>query len=862
MNETTLKQFYQLSTLEPTDFNADSTKIVDFEYDVEDLNKQYDILQKLIDSSNSNVRNSVKTRKDDEEPLGLNESMVEELLEKDVIEDSRDVPPEKYFVSEKGFDVDLYLVVHNDLKRSKLISRLDYLEKEIALRQDNLNGVLHDEFVRFVTIKNILGDTMDRFYKEGSSSGLDVLGENLSLALKESDNVLLPLVQAKEKESMLKMALNFISTNKFIFNLPHTLQNDIKTKNYDSLVYDYDKGKYQYTMILNSLEEHEVSDSNVLLINKVWAEVDHIINDYKKSIWDKLNNVNIDNLNPASYNISININNEHNFIALIYKLLELNVEDNPITEFINIQFYKLQLEIEDVYQDYLKNISLSQANILSTYSLESTSSLSFLIRSISDTNHMKNDQDLTSDLPLVNEQWNLIKQFIANFTALMRKISKFGSIVDFVINGDFRKQHKEYASKRKNDYQDSNSIEKHLSFQDYEITKIRNQNEQLILKICDNLIDFFDKDTNEFQKSQLYSPEEISQSPLQYGFLPHFTNSITASIQNLRIYEVLSGNFQELVASKTSTPDIRETLTKTCIKINQALQLSVLTLLINDMKFSYNLNLENTAVNLIDLIELYYSNFIKRASNLCFQITISNDFKIQPSKNLLRNYEMAFLQSLNLLIESNLQKKLVTDDKLSKFTTLTNYYKLKRELKNEIILKYDQFFHTNIGASNLDIYSTLDNLELEIFDNLTSPMTKEITTIFNSRSSELLIDSPSSVSSVIKEIISIIVSTKVECYHLKISQRLVIKILSRLINHALLKIQDFIQSEERLFQIMIDLKYFETYFSDFIRQNDSSVKLINRIYGIISNKVNLQKAASQIENIVYNAVQNSRIELD
>ncbi|ODV98616.1 hypothetical protein PACTADRAFT_1082 [Pachysolen tannophilus NRRL Y-2460] len=931
-----LKQFYQLRSLDPQDYTSDSYSL-EFEY-TKDLSQQYDLLQKLINIDNANANasansknnlrlsqntTSTKVLKDDVDPLGYFDSVVDELIDKDIIDDSRDDKKLEFFVSSSNYNPTAYVrnLIGDSISERDFVTHFEFLKDDIAQREVFLKNVLNKEFIKFINIKNSLDDVLDNFSKNNKNNktyeSLNSLKQNLDNSLKESNNILLPVNDLKQKEDILNQSLLFINHNKFFFNLPKNLNNYIRLKDYDSFIYDYNKGASFYLQSLNELERDKsenLNTINIKIMNKIWLEVESIINEYKKITWlkltkFKLNDLSLNNKNNSNYfNLSSNVNNDNNIISLICKLLELGVVDNPITEFINLQYDNLMHDLNTLYTDYILKIISSKDKINKNYGdtniISDFNFLIFLFKNgeANNVDGILNHYNFSefSDLPLILNYWKLILSFVKNYTSLVENIIKFSKIIEFFLKGEFLSQYNALLSKKENINRGTSTIEQHLNLTDYEAKRINIQNEKLVMAFCSKLIDFFKTDATSFgmlaeKKNNIEAtPEKVKGTLLEFGYLPPFTNSITTIYQNNLILIEISQKFQKLVDSNINDYTL-EALKNCFMKINSSLTNSIMINLVNDMTFFYKIDIDETEddeINLIDIVELYYNIFLNISSNFLFQNDLKNSSKLKlyPSKNLLQTFQFQFLRSLNLFIEANLKKNLLLSNEGDNYLNLINFFKFKKILNN-LIAKFDFYFKTSLANEKLSIFVLLDNLEIEIFDNLIKPINMEINNILNDEFNDSNDNSKdwwseekipaSSISKYLKMIIAVIVRTKIRLLaklstksntNLSNNSFLINKIIIKILNNFLIKLDQASKTKKigicGLQQFVADIEYLKNYFHHLIFEDifeeDRQVILhsIDKFYGTLKNitNVNINDVVYSVRGLVEGSLTNSKLE--
>ncbi|ODV63849.1 exocyst subunit SEC5 ASCRUDRAFT_67911 [Ascoidea rubescens DSM 1968] len=746
-DDDTLLKFYQLSTLSPQSW--DDSISADFSYselDFRDVDKAAVLLKKLTDDQKS-IQFLVA---DEPDPLGYYDSTIDILRQKNILATSsvdelnriNDIK-QKFFISSKNFNTKLFLkTLHNNDSFNQLNNSLDYLESSIAKQSEELKYLVQKEFARFVKAKSSLDRVFEEFIHSGlsdsnNSNGLNDsneslvqknelqnLKDSLNLANAKASSIIKPIIDNKQKEQHIKAALKFVEQNKYLFDLPKTLLNYIESDDYESLIEDYKKGKDFISTSIYPTTPNSATinhfDTDVLLpdnftisqahsqrvLDRIWEEVEAIVDSYRKDTWDLLSKTNL---------------NDNNYINLISKLLELGVEDNPITAWINSQYRSIYDEINEVFEKFIEKIILFQKTVLNTTNSTDVSFIQSVCTSNdADENDSKSNENKSSDRinnnnssslnhglvdsTNVTEMWLVIKRLIDDMVVKQsNKIIQFWNQCELFLN-------RKLQSTLPRGYQ--NESEVHLHLQDYEISNIKRNTENLIKLLCSKLQAFFSstqKDLNQIL-SKKYSLEvfkitdNLTPSSLtEYGFLPPFANSV-GTLRYLNKFLIsISVSFIKLGNLKIN--DSAKTLQNTHSNIVHYFVEAICATWFNDssafnviehhslsISLSYYLNMDNLEENILsknsfpDLIFNYEKIMISNIKNILYikdhlskkiedfkknsfindnksseeldNVNLDSDIQIlsYPSQRFLSLVHDMFLQSLKILLDSLLKR--------------------------------------------------------------------------------------------------------------------------------------------------------------------------------------------------------------
>ncbi|GME74254.1 unnamed protein product [Ambrosiozyma monospora] len=149
----TLADFYQLKTLQPTNYTQDS--IIDSNFENLDLStvtpetmpKEL-IFNFLGDNSNDQSHSDTDPKTINySDPLGYHRSVLDELINKNIIKDSNDPKRSKFTIDSKSFNVKLFLsTVHKDKTSSQLLKAVQYLDRDIDSKKSELQSLIGNNF--------------------------------------------------------------------------------------------------------------------------------------------------------------------------------------------------------------------------------------------------------------------------------------------------------------------------------------------------------------------------------------------------------------------------------------------------------------------------------------------------------------------------------------------------------------------------------------------------------------------------------------------------------------------------------------------------------------------------------------------
>lgn len=833
-----LMKFYQLRTLSPTSW-ADSN-VKEFKYnseDTEDVEKAYEILKALSGNSTSERKQIV----DEPDPLGYFNSISQALVKKGIIQNPDDPQKQNYFIGSKEFNPILFLThLHDADSFSTLNKSLDYLEHSIADQSEKLRMMISKEFIRFVKSKS----SLDSVYGQVDSSGLigedsatagplNQLASNVTLANAKASTIIKPIVDNKKKENNLKVALEIVEANEFLFDLPSSLTASIESQDYDTLTINYNKGRDIYFSSSEATSQKQLATKK--LLDRVWEEVEAIVDGYKKDLWDKL-------ADPGT----------SAYISIIGKLLQLGVEDNPIIVWINTQYQNIAQEISVNFSNLFENLQSSQLQINETISM---TDISFIYHLTSDNRLNKLYHGLVDSSEII-EMWMVFKKLIDDvIVSGSASIKLYWNACELFLNNKIQ------ATLPKG-YNDESAV--HLKLSDYEKKRIVQNAESLISLTCENFERFLNSTEESLPslsiKTKLVNLETYEiKSPRNYGFIPPFANSLS-TIRYLRrfikaIYTSFN-NIGNLNISDTSIEILRSALGRILKKFVSAvcatwtndvslfntLEDYRITNIKKELSHSNDLIISNTDEakrtksidfeeidcqnSLIQLILIYQKHCIKNVYALI------NSTDNHHSEKFYASIQNQFLKNFEILLIS-MMKKVTTENKgqvidssktstldLYELWTLDNFIEVEDTTLSLIVEYFDETFKTKLASTKLEVSSLLPKLQKATFNSYCESKQAVLTDFITQGIQETDWNTavfPKEASAYIYKSLTylIILHSTIS----KVSKKLIYTVIHELQNHItavieeqIRKVQNF--SVEGLQQITLDVEFFRSIFKN------------------------------------------------
>uniref|UniRef100_A0A060T388 Exocyst complex component SEC5 n=1 Tax=Blastobotrys adeninivorans TaxID=409370 RepID=A0A060T388_BLAAD len=524
-----ISQVYNI-TDDATEWNEqDVTRLnLDAKNDASDQSgalSKYALLRQLVSPGHGEVQ----TTEDEADPLGSTDSVVAVLRARG-IDASSSVDRSKYLVSSIEFEPRQFLRdVHSEATYDNLTNSLDYLESSITQQSEALRTLVERDYDRFVKSKTALDSVLEQIKSTGFSAdhewGLQTTKNLIDDSNAKATVIMKPVIDNQAREERLKAALELIKANKYLFNLPSTILKHVKNNDHDSLVRDYRRGKDMRSNEIISADTPEIVIHNKKITDRIWGEVEVIVDEYKRDTWKVLSTTSA----------------EQNYMQVIAKLLELGVEDNPILEWIECQIRYF----DDLFTDQFEKLKLT-ARIMSTNlaGLPSATNSLFILPH----NDGDNDEITLSDAPDIVEMWIALRLLLGDISNGIERCCLFWECCAGFLSGEKQRG-------LPTGYQGESEV--HLSFSDTQIEEIKKSGREMVERFADAIRDFFSAPSptqGSFSGSSAREghSEKDKQGQDSFLFLPPNTNALSAVHYLSEVLNTLVSSFSTLSKASMS----------------------------------------------------------------------------------------------------------------------------------------------------------------------------------------------------------------------------------------------------------------------------------------------------------------------
>lgn len=247
-----------------------------------------------------------------------------------------------------------------------------------------------------------------------------------------------PALGGREREDKLRSALASVEQSRGIFEVSPNLSSCIKRRDYEGLVGEYRKARRyaeeaRATANQASSTRIPLTDPQVyqlVITARMWSDVETQIDEFKRGTWKRLTNV---EALPAS---SSGQDAADEPMALIGVLLDLGVEDNPISSWLWSRYDYLKAKIAASFERSRVEIEILRRRLANANPLPSRTAVNYLEGPGDSKLHEKTQQ---LDNPAVLELWDLVCGSVSNLLStsggLLSEIIEFWDNAQAFIDG-------------------------------------------------------------------------------------------------------------------------------------------------------------------------------------------------------------------------------------------------------------------------------------------------------------------------------------------------------------------------------------------------------------------------------------------
>ncbi|EWC43479.1 hypothetical protein DRE_07558 [Drechslerella stenobrocha 248] len=425
---------------------------------------------------------------DEPDPLGRSDSVVRMLRDNEIgnVENNMRLR-NKYLISSKTFSPgDFLRDVHMYSGIDDLQNGLEHLSNSINQKSSALKLLVSNNFERFVLAKS----TIDSVYKEmrtGSTTQTED-GEEQSFRLVKEDEwgvksirgslneaqaqaaVLFgPVMENQGREEKLRFLLRSIDKFRDVFDMSGLIVDAIKRRDYDALKEEYFKAKSTIetarAILIPGRQPTELDSHRIVIAERMWAEVDEVIKDYKRDTYKRL----------------METSQDDNFLDLIAILLELGADENPIWVWLISRYDYLKAKITSTFERSRMEIEALRRRVAAAPEPAPDVHAHYL------RSPMRRNAD-GYDTPLVMAFWEMLKSIMTSMLSpsegLLGELVGFWTIAQNFIDG---KTQKNLPIGHAHD----ESAFKHHHLSEDKVSQLRRGGEELLNILVTSITEFF-----------------------------------------------------------------------------------------------------------------------------------------------------------------------------------------------------------------------------------------------------------------------------------------------------------------------------------------------------------------------------------
>ncbi|KAG5440330.1 hypothetical protein PCANB_001900 [Pneumocystis canis] len=827
--------------------------------------------------------------KDGPDPLGMGDSIIKMAQQNGIkIPESMELRS-KYLISSKTFNPTLFLRdIHSNNRYSELLSGLKWLKQSIEKESDALRMLVNNNFSRFVKAKTLIDfiyqEMKQNILNQENCYGILELKSNINDAILKATQIFDPIMENRAKEFRLVSTLSLLEKYKYYFNLPSMLLDYIEKNDHETLIREYCNCKDIFLREKKSTENPPdiVESQKSKVFERVWKEVQKIIEDYRKSIFEQ-------------FSTCKTIEEQHKLICI---LLELGSTENPILYALKCQNSRLIENLKLYFKEErvkIEAVRLHQAKISPPTNKQIIYQLKKPLR--------KYQMYDTLEASSTNEMWDLLQKMIEyvfihkfhefkNYLEIVYKVSQGNLLKNFPLGRNEESKH-------------------HLIFSSDDIFFVKKSAEQLISTLSSLITDFFTSfSIKEISLSNISSSPNNNSTPKMdnmqdlnnrcssTSFIPPYSDCLTVCFWLNKLLNIII-NASLSVLKLNISQEINKNLQK-MISTVQEMFIDTINSTWNTDSFHFHLledwvkSNENPHITSYPkALYAYESSVITKISEILYtggnpKLNIK-DFMTIPSTEIILSIKTQFLKSLYIALEGLIKivylninqdnSRNITHDFTTDFIheisgddidtrilfTLSNFSQLQNNIIPVLLKQFESLYSISLGEESKNLYNALVHLDRRLFHDYIEGKSQSISQIVKSGILDsnyiwLSDDSPCKIQPyVFNSILSLVV---VHSQLSNITSNLIPRALTSLIRSLSQTLLESFQKIDRfgiggMLQVIVDVEFIKQVLEAFI--DDETFKIFGLIYHHLEetyhhndNQETLQKELEKTKNILIN----------
>ena len=795
--------------------------------------------------------------------------------------------PLLYSINSTKFNPKLFLQnVHSNDSFEQFTKYLDTLDSDLNYQSSDLKKFVHSNFTRYVRSKN----NLDNIYEQFNAGSAQLNGGSASAnpqtktttredekfqSLEKSvlDSSKKGIVLSKKlmmSDDLIKnyvKAISYIENSANLVNLPRKLRALLNNGNYSELLYEYNDAKKTYCSKKPGPNER-----------KIWNEVENVVDQYRQHLWNLL----LENDTGSGF-----IESKYDFLPIISKLLDLDVEDSPICLWIDAKLDQAKNKLKSVSSLMTSKLEEKKLSIsLQNLALNSSSSsdpgvlpekLSYYLQfttqdSFSETQFV--------DQTVVVEMWFLIIKYINDVHQLATSFVEFWGNVQNFLNGSFQ-QTLINDKKRENiifgNSNTSNGMKFASDLEPYQIGNIIEKGTEFVNDLIILLQNLF---------------EVNSEKPTEFNFLVPGCNNLSCLRYLPMVVEPvfrLCNDIGQLSIDST----VNDSLQKACSQILENSIAAIDYTRLADYKqfdsletwsiYEFNENVGQTGkcTFLPIIVKNVSIATINTLQNLVFfyeilPVSVTNFTALgKPSAAIIKHLQEEQVKALETVLESLLKdanRKKETPRTMETLLTLNNIQVLAKDafpfILNYFQTQFDISSKNASAFSNLQMFTILEKMHSSILINYASDLKYELRQTLEKGFTSIdwisYTTTSFRASDYILEVLMILVQVHRDCSNISpnMSQKITSEAQQFISTYLYKLFKEHIDgvSTDGLLQVTLDFEFFIKVLSN-ILDAESERKLKScLLYCFHNNPQRLEECVQQIQGAIDSSMNRTAIQ--
>ncbi|PZC87269.1 hypothetical protein B5X24_HaOG201505 [Helicoverpa armigera] len=303
-------------------------------------------------------------------------------------------------LSDDNFQPGWYLLEHHsNTSYEDLKAGMVFLQRKVESQKEGQlsflkanTGAVMDQLDRLVLLKNMYEEDERKNGKEPLPSLQAAIEESITLA----DSLFSEILSRKENADKTREALSLLTRHKFLFQLPASIDRNIRKKEYDLVVNDYTRVKNLF------------GNTDVKLFQKILAEIDKKIEDLKEKLYLRMKTMPINVQEQTKY-ISALAAQLHALWPLARRYFAGELAGDPASAQRQAELKEMIIAAVQLFSEHMRACLLSPGGgkLLPTDALR--------VRLVANLRHLREAYDSLLKLDLPSQPLSIVEKVIFDY---------------------------------------------------------------------------------------------------------------------------------------------------------------------------------------------------------------------------------------------------------------------------------------------------------------------------------------------------------------------------------------------------------------------------------------------------------------